>query len=146
MHTPRPGGQGHMHARLSYKNFPSVHKPRPSLSALNCLFVHHLVSQPKSLGVIAWLLHCCSLAFCAQGMAGCKALPDWSHECPNFVPQKLCILAEQFAGCICVFKLPLIFDAPPVPTLVSLCYLVFAVVLQHLRHNTMFSRPCPSFP
>jgi hypothetical protein len=32
-------------------------------------FVHHLASQPESLGVIAWLLHCCSLAFCAQGMA-----------------------------------------------------------------------------
>jgi hypothetical protein len=46
------------------KNFLSVQ--RPTLSALNCLFVHHLAAQPESLGVIAWLLHCCSLAFCAE--------------------------------------------------------------------------------
>jgi hypothetical protein len=32
-------------------------------------FVHHLAARPESLGVVAWLLHCCSLAFCAQGMA-----------------------------------------------------------------------------
>jgi hypothetical protein len=30
------------------------------------MFVHHLAAQPKSLGIIAWLLHCCSLAFCAE--------------------------------------------------------------------------------
>jgi hypothetical protein len=31
--TPRPGDQGHMHARLKY--FPSVHRPRAILFALN---------------------------------------------------------------------------------------------------------------
>ncbi len=37
------------------------------------VFVYHLVARPESLGVIAWLLHCCcSLAFCAQGMAGAR--------------------------------------------------------------------------
>jgi hypothetical protein len=35
-------------------------------------FVHHLAARPESLGVVAWLLHCCSLAFCAQGMAGAR--------------------------------------------------------------------------
>ena len=36
-------------------------------------FVHHLAARPKSLGVIAWLLHCCcSLAFCAKGMAAAR--------------------------------------------------------------------------
>jgi hypothetical protein len=49
------------------------------------MFVHHL-AQPESLGIIAWLLHCCSLAFCAQGMAGCKASPDCCHKHPSFVP------------------------------------------------------------
>jgi hypothetical protein len=31
-------------------------------------FVHHLAARPKSLGVIAWLLHCCFLAACAKDM------------------------------------------------------------------------------
>ena len=35
------------------------------------MFVHHL-AQPESLGVIAWLLHCSSLAACAEGMAGAR--------------------------------------------------------------------------
>jgi hypothetical protein len=35
-------------------------------------FVHHLAARPESLGVIAWLLHCCSLAFCAEGMAAAR--------------------------------------------------------------------------
>ncbi len=56
------------------KSFLSMHRPRAAaLSALNCFFVHHLAAQPESLGVIAWLLHgCCSLAFCAQGMAAAR--------------------------------------------------------------------------
>jgi hypothetical protein len=29
-------------------------------------FVHHLAARPKSLGVIAWLLHCSFLAACAK--------------------------------------------------------------------------------
>jgi hypothetical protein len=29
-------------------------------------FVHHLAARPESLGIITWLLHCCSLAACAQ--------------------------------------------------------------------------------
>jgi hypothetical protein len=33
------------------------------------MFVHHLAARPKSLGVIAWLLHCSSLAACAKDMA-----------------------------------------------------------------------------
>jgi hypothetical protein len=36
------------------------------------MFVHHLAARPKSLGVIAWLLHCGFLAACAQGMAGAR--------------------------------------------------------------------------
>jgi hypothetical protein len=36
------------------------------------MFVHHLAARPESLGVIAWLLHCCSLAFCAEGMAAAR--------------------------------------------------------------------------
>ncbi len=62
------------------KNFPSVHRPRATLSALNCLFVHHLAARPESLGVIAWLLRCCCfLAACAKDMAAarpCLKLPD----------------------------------------------------------------------
>ncbi len=34
-------------------------------------FVHHL-DQPESLGVIAWLLHCSSLAVCAKDMAAAR--------------------------------------------------------------------------
>jgi hypothetical protein len=50
-----------------------MHRPRAAtLSALNCLFVHHLAARPKSLGIIAWLLHCSSLAFCAKGMNGAR--------------------------------------------------------------------------
>jgi hypothetical protein len=87
MHTPRPGCQGHMHARLLYKHFQSVQCPRASLSALNGLLVHHLV-PPESLGIIAWLLHCCSLAVCAKACIF-KDSPDCCHEHPNFV-QPLC--------------------------------------------------------
>ncbi len=32
-------------------------------------FVRHLAAQPESLGIITWLLHCCSLAACAKDMA-----------------------------------------------------------------------------
>jgi hypothetical protein len=35
------------------------------------MFVHHL-SQPASLGIIAWLLHCSSLAACAKDMAASR--------------------------------------------------------------------------
>jgi hypothetical protein len=28
----------------------------------------HNPAQPESLGIIAWLLHCCSLAACAEDM------------------------------------------------------------------------------
>ena len=34
------------------------------------MFVHHL-AQPECLGIV-WLLHCSSLVFCAQGMAGAR--------------------------------------------------------------------------
>jgi hypothetical protein len=43
------------------KNFLSVHSPRVTL-----VFVHHLAAPPESLGIIAWLLHCGSLAACAK--------------------------------------------------------------------------------
>jgi hypothetical protein len=50
-----------------------MHRPRAAtLSALNCLFVHHLAARPESLGIIAWLLHCSSLAACAKDMAGAR--------------------------------------------------------------------------
>ncbi len=70
------------HARLSLKNFPSMHRLRAILLSLNAR-VHHLAAWPESLGVIAWLLHCCSLAFCAQGMAGARprlivAMSTWA--------------------------------------------------------------------
>jgi hypothetical protein len=45
----------------------AICRPRAALSALNC-FVHHLAAQPKSLGVIAWLPHCCSLAAFVKDM------------------------------------------------------------------------------
>jgi hypothetical protein len=49
-----------------------MHRLRAAaISALNCLFVHHL-AQPESLDVIAWLLHCGFLAVCAKGMAGAR--------------------------------------------------------------------------
>jgi hypothetical protein len=35
-------------------------------------FVHHLAAQPKILGIIAWLLHCSSLAACAKDMAASR--------------------------------------------------------------------------
>jgi hypothetical protein len=38
---------------------------------LATVFVHHL-AQPESLGVIAWLLHCSSLAACAKCMAAAR--------------------------------------------------------------------------
>jgi hypothetical protein len=47
-------------------------RPGSTLSALNCLLVHHLAARPESLGDVAWLLHCCSLDFCAQGMASAR--------------------------------------------------------------------------
>jgi hypothetical protein len=35
--------------------------------------VHHLAARPESLGLIAWLLHCCcSLAACAENMAAAR--------------------------------------------------------------------------
>jgi hypothetical protein len=36
------------------------------------MFVHHLAARPKSLGIIAWLLHCGSLAACAKDMAASR--------------------------------------------------------------------------
>ncbi len=88
MHTPRPGGQGHMHARLLYKHLPSMHRLRAAaISALNCLFVHHLAAWPENLGVIAWLLHCCSLAACAKDMVfqGLAWLLPWMPK-PGALP------------------------------------------------------------
>jgi hypothetical protein len=38
---------------------------------LSTVFAHHL-AQPENLGIIAWLLHCSSLAVCAQGMAAAR--------------------------------------------------------------------------
>jgi hypothetical protein len=35
-------------------------------------FVHHLAAQPESLGILAWLLHCSSLDFCAKDMAAAR--------------------------------------------------------------------------
>jgi hypothetical protein len=32
------------------------------------MFVHYLAARPESLGVVAWLLHGCSLAACAKTM------------------------------------------------------------------------------
>jgi hypothetical protein len=55
-----------MHARLLYKHFLSMHKPRATLSALNSLLVHHLAARPESLGVVAWLLHYIFLAVFAE--------------------------------------------------------------------------------
>jgi hypothetical protein len=44
------------------KNFLSLHRPRATLFTLN------VCAPPESLGVIAWLLHCSSLAACAKDM------------------------------------------------------------------------------
>jgi hypothetical protein len=80
-----------MHARLLYKHLPSMHRLRAAaISALNCLFVHHLAARPESLGVVAWLLHCCSLAFCAQGMAGARP-----HLIVAMDAQALCHLCDK---------------------------------------------------
>jgi hypothetical protein len=51
------------------------------------MFVHHL-AQPESLGIIAWLLHCCSLAFCAETwlLQGRACLLPWMPKlCATFV-------------------------------------------------------------
>jgi len=69
-----------------------VHRPRATLSPLNCLFVHHLAAQPESFGIIAWLLHCfCSLAACAENMAAARpcliVAMSTQTLCPNNMHQ-----------------------------------------------------------
>jgi hypothetical protein len=93
-----------------------VHRPRAAaLSALNCLFVHHLAARPESLGVIAWLLHCCcSLAGCAKGMAGAR---------PHLI---VSMSAQAHKGCMVeILK-------NYVPVLMSYHLTTFASVMQDL--------------
>ncbi len=66
---------------------------RPALSALNCLFVHHLAAQPESLGIIAWLLHCGFLAACAKEIVVSRprliVAMNTQTLCLPFVPNNL---------------------------------------------------------
>jgi hypothetical protein len=72
-----------------------VHRPRAAaLSALNCLCVHHLAAQPKSLGVIAWLLHCSSLAVCAKDMAASRLHLIVAMNTQTFVVRVICMHDE----------------------------------------------------
>ena len=64
------------------------------------MIVHHL-AQPESLGVIAWLLHCSSLAACANKHGCFKDSPDCCHEHPNFVPP-LCQITCLSASSTCL--------------------------------------------
>ncbi len=50
------------------------------------MFVRHL-AQPESLGIIVWLLHCCSLAGCAKDMAAARHHSNCCHEHPNCMPK-----------------------------------------------------------
>jgi hypothetical protein len=57
-------------------------------------FVHHLAARPESLGVIAWLLHCSSLAVCAKGMAGARPRLIVAMDAQAWFPKKHVCLVD----------------------------------------------------
>jgi hypothetical protein len=69
------------------------------------VFVYHLVARPESLGVIAWLLHCCSLAFCAQGMAGARPCLIVAMKTPKPGDPKKYACWQNSLLSVCVFGL-----------------------------------------
>jgi hypothetical protein len=78
---------------------PSVHRLRATLSALTCLFVHHLAARPESLGVIAWLLYCSSLAACAKDMVVSRPHLMVAMNTQTLCPQKYA-RGACFAVCV----------------------------------------------